>query len=336
MITTKSRIEDKKPSGLMLSPQLKIVGILEAFPYVRNAPYITQDLVLSSVRLATRALQKPVPKSKQQCPWKNLLAEGQERSPRPERSHGGYQVFVAQVMEKKSAEKRLEDIPVVREFPEVFLEDLPGLPPVCQVEFQIDLIPGAIPVARAPYRLAPSEMQELSNQLQELADPGFIRPSTSPWEAYVLFVNKKDGSFRMCSSVHSKIDLRSAYHQLRVMDEDIPKTTFRTRYRHYEFQVMPFGLTNAPVVFMDLMNRVCKPYLDKFVIVFIDDILIYSSNKEEHADHLRIILELLKKEKLYAKFSKCDFWISIVQFLGHVIDSQGIHVDSTKIEVVKN
>ncbi|GKB47674.1 putative reverse transcriptase domain-containing protein [Tanacetum coccineum] len=123
---------------------------------------------------------------------------------------------------------------------------------------------------------------------------------------------------------------------MRVRDEDIPKTTFRTRYGHYEFQVMPFGLTNAPAVFMDLMNRVCKPYLDKFVIVFIDDILIYSRNKEEHADHLRIILELLKKEKLYAKFSKCDFWISIVQFLGHVIDSQGIHVDPAKIEAVKN
>ncbi|GJY28111.1 putative reverse transcriptase domain-containing protein [Tanacetum coccineum] len=138
------------------------------------------------------------------------------------------------------------------------------------------------------------------------------------------------------SSVYSKIDLRSGYHQLRVRDEDIPKTTFRTRYRHYEFQVMPFGLTNAPAVFMDLMNHVCKPYLDKFVIVFIDDIIIYSHNKEEHADHLRITLELLKNKKLYAKFSKCDFWISIVQFLGHVIDSQGIHVNPAKIEAVKN
>ncbi|GJS80517.1 putative reverse transcriptase domain-containing protein [Tanacetum coccineum] len=187
-------------------------------------------------------------------------------------------------MEKKSDEKRLEDIPVVREFPEVFPEDLPGLPPVRQVEFQIDLMPGAAPVARAPYRLAPSEMQELSDQLQELADRGFIRPSTSPWGAPVLFVKKKDGSFRMCidyrelnkltvknryplpriddlfdqlqgSSTYSKIDLRSGYHQLRVRDEDIPKTAFRTRYGHYEFQVMPFGLTNAPAVFMDLMNR---------------------------------------------------------------------------------
>ncbi|GJZ96843.1 putative reverse transcriptase domain-containing protein [Tanacetum coccineum] len=193
-------------------------------------------------------------------------------------------------MEKKSDEKKLEDIPVVKEFPDVFPEDLPGLPPVRQVEFQIDLIPRAAPVARTPYRLAPSEMQELSNQLQELTDQG-----------------KKD-----------------------IID------AFRTRYGHYEFQVMPFGLTNAPAVFMDLMNRVCKPYLDKFVIVFIDDILIYSRNKEEHANHLRIILELLRKEKLYAKFSKCDFWIHIVQFLGHLIDSQGLHVDPAKIEAVKN
>ncbi|GKE21065.1 putative reverse transcriptase domain-containing protein [Tanacetum coccineum] len=251
-------------------------------------------------------------------------------------------------MEKKSDDKRLE-----------------GLPPVRQVEFQIDLILGAAPVSRAPYIFDPSEMQELSNQLQELAYRGFIRPSTSPWGAPILFVKKKDGSFRMCidyrelnkltiknryplpriddlfdqlqgSSVYSKIDLRSGYHQLRVRDEDIPKTAFRTRYEHYEFQVMPFGLTNAPAVFMDLMNRVCKPYLDKFEIVFIDDILIYSRNKEKHADHPRIILELLRKEELYAKFSKCDFWISIVQFLGHAIDSQGIHVDPAKIEAVKN
>ncbi|GJV21816.1 putative reverse transcriptase domain-containing protein [Tanacetum coccineum] len=261
------------------------------------------------------------------------------------------ETLIIRVMEKKSKEKRLEDIPVVREFLEVFLKDLPGLPPVCQVEFQIDLIPRTEPVAQEPYRLAPSEMQELSNQLQELLDRGFIRPSTSPWGAPVLFVKKKDGSFRMCiddwelnkltiknhyplpriddlfdqlqgSSVYLKINLRSSYHQLRVRDEDIPKTAFKTRYGHYEFQVMPFGLTNTPAVFMDLMNHVCKPYLDKFVIVFIDDILIYSRNKEEHTNHLRIIIELLKKEKLYAKFSKCDFWIRIVQFLGHLFDSQ--------------
>ncbi|GKF26632.1 putative reverse transcriptase domain-containing protein, partial [Tanacetum coccineum] len=221
------------------------------------------------------------------------------------------------------------------------------------------------PVARAPYRLAPSEMKELSEQLKELSDKGFIRPSSSPWGAPVLFVKKKDGSFRMCidyrelnkltmknryplsriddlfdqlqgSSVYSKIDLRSGYHQLRVREEDISKTAFRTHYGHYEFQVMSFGLTNAPAVFMDLMNRVCKPYLDKFVIVFIDDILIYSKNKQEHEEHLKLILELLKKEELYAKFSKCKFWIPKVQFLGHVIDSKGIHLDPAKIESIKD
>ncbi|GJV30743.1 hypothetical protein Tco_1387191 [Tanacetum coccineum] len=276
-----------------------------------------------------------------------------------------FDVFLAHITTKeakdKSEEKRLEDVPIVRDFP----EDLSGIPPARQVEFQIDLVPGAAPVARAPYRLAPSEMKELAEQLQELSDKGFIRPSSSPWGAPVLFVKKKDGSFRMCidyrelnkltvknryplpriddlfdqlqgSSVYSKIDLRSGYHQLRVREEDIPKTAFRTRYGHYEFQVMPFGLTNAPAVFMDLMNRVCKPYLDKFVIVFIDDILIYSKNKEEHEEHLKLILELLKKEELYAKFSKCEFWIPKVQFLGHVIDSKGIHVDPTKIESIKD
>ncbi|GJX23203.1 putative nucleotidyltransferase, ribonuclease H [Tanacetum coccineum] len=286
-----------------------------------------------------RALCKLVPKDhQQQCPGKSLHAKGYECSPRLEHSHGyisrGCQVFVAQIMEKKSNEKRLEDIPVVREFSEVFLEDLPGLHPVRQVEFQINLIPGATPVAREPYILAPSEMQELSNQLQELADRELNKLTVK--NRYPLPMIDDLYDQLQGSSVYSKIDLRSGYHQLRVRDEDIPKTAFRTRYGHYEFQVMPFGLTNAPAVLMDLMNRMCKPYLDKFMIVFIDDILIYSRNKEEHANHLRIILELLKKEKLYAKFSKCDFWIHIVQFLGHLIDIQGLHVDPAKIEADKN
>ncbi|GJS60558.1 putative nucleotidyltransferase, ribonuclease H [Tanacetum coccineum] len=257
----------------------------------------------------------------------------------------GCHVFLANITatkdEDKSKEKRLEDVPVVQEFPEVFPEDLPGIPPTRQVEFRIDLVPGATPVARAPYRLAPSEMKELAEQLQELTDKGFIRPSSSPWGAPVLFVKKKDGSFRMCIdyrelnkltvknryplpriddlfyqlqglSMYLKIDLRSGYHQLRVREEDIPKTAFRTRYGHYEFQVMSFGLTNASAVFMDLMNRVCKPYLDKFVIVFIDDILIYSKSKKEHEEHLR------------------------VQLLGHVIDCRVIHVDPAKIESIKD
>ncbi|GKE02408.1 putative reverse transcriptase domain-containing protein, partial [Tanacetum coccineum] len=221
-----------------------------------------------------------------------------------------------------------------------------GLPPPRQVEFRIDLVTGAAPIARAPYRLAPSGIRKLSG-------------------ASVLFVKKKDVSFRMCidyrelnkltfknryplpriddlfnqlqgSSVYSKIDLRSGYHQLCIKEEDIPITAFRTRYGHFEFQVMPFGLTNTPVVFMNLMNQVCKPYLDKFVIVFIDDILVYSKDEEEHGKHLKIILELLKKERLYAKFSMCDFWLDSVQFLGHVIDHSGGHVDPAKIESIKS
>nr|GEX23055.1 reverse transcriptase domain-containing protein [Tanacetum cinerariifolium] len=216
---------------------------------------------------------------------------------------------------------------------------LAGLPPARQVKFQIDLVPGATTGARASYRLAPAEMQELSTQLQEIFNRGFIRPSSSSWGALILFVKKKDGSFRMCidyrelkkltvknqyplqriddlfdqlqgSRVYSKIDPRSSYHQLRVHEEDIPKTEFRTRYGHYEFQVMPFSLTNAPAVFMDLMNRVCKPHLDRFVIIFIDDILIYSKSRKEYEGHLKLIFKLLKKEELYAKFSKCEFLLS--------------------------
>ncbi|GJS62819.1 reverse transcriptase domain-containing protein [Tanacetum coccineum] len=268
------------------------------------------------------------------------------------------------LMNAKVDEPKLSDISVVQDFVDVFPENLSGLPPQRQVEFRIDLVPGATPVAKSPYHLAPSEMQELSGQLQELQDKGFIRPSHSPWGEPVLFVKKKDGSFRMCIDYRklnkltvknryplpriddlfdqlqglryfSKIDLRSGYHQLRVYEDDIPKTAFRTRYGHFEFTVMPFGLTNAPTIFMDLMNRVCKPYLDKFIIVFINDILIYSKSKEEHEIHLRLVLELLRKEKLYAKFSKCEFWLQEVHFLGHVVNLNGIHVDPSKIEAVK-
>nr|GEY79192.1 putative reverse transcriptase domain-containing protein [Tanacetum cinerariifolium] len=227
----------------------------------------------------------------------------------------------------KADEKKLEDIRIVCDFPKVFPDDFSGLPPVREVEFRIDLIPSALPVINSPYRLAPLEMLELSNQLKELQEKGFIRPSHSPWGTPVLFVKEKGGSLIMCidyrelnklaiknryplpkiddlfdqlqgACCFSKIDLRSGYHRLRVREEDIPKTTFRTRYGQFEFTVMPFGLTNAPTIFMYLMNRVCKLYLDKFVILFIDDILIYSKSKKEHEVHLQTILGSLKKEKL--------------------------------------
>ncbi|GKB94990.1 putative reverse transcriptase domain-containing protein [Tanacetum coccineum] len=215
-----------------------------------------------------------------------------------DRSGEGKKLNYEKETEDKSKEKRLEDVPTVRDFPEVFPEDFPRLPPTQKVEFQIDLVPGAAPVARASYRLAPSKLQELFTQLQELSDKGFIRPSSSPWGTPVLFVKKKDRSFRMCidyrelnkvtmknqypllriddlfnqlqgSRVYSRIDMRFGYHQLRVREEDIPKMAFRTRYGHYEFQ-----------------------------------------NKKEHEEHLKLILRLLKKEELYAKFSKCEFWLS--------------------------
>nr|GEW85041.1 hypothetical protein [Tanacetum cinerariifolium] len=194
-----------------------------------------------------------------------------------------------------------------------------------------------------PERLAHSEMQELSEQLQELQDKGFIRPSHSSWGgATLLFVNKKDGLFWMCIDYQEldKMTIKNSYPLLRINDlvheADIPKTAFRMRYGHFEFTVMPFGLTNAPTVFMVLMNRVCKPYLEKFVNVFIDDILIYSKSKEEHEVHLKIVLELLKKEKLLAKFSKCEFWLQEVYFLGHMVNRNDIHMDPNKIGPVKN
>ncbi|KAJ9561342.1 hypothetical protein OSB04_006502 [Centaurea solstitialis] len=199
------------------------------------------------------------------------------------------------LMSTKTDERKLEDIPIFRDFPEVFPKDLSGLPPARQVEFRIDLIPEATSIARSPYRLAPTEMKELSNQLQELQGKGSFDLVTH------------HGIFALVTTNYGYMK--------------------QTRYGHFEFTFMPFGLINAPAVFMDLMNRVCKPYLDKLVIVFIDDILIYSKSKEEHEAHLRLILELLRKEKLFAKFSKCEFWLQEVQFLGHVVNSNGIHVD---------
>nr|GEV27057.1 putative reverse transcriptase domain-containing protein [Tanacetum cinerariifolium] len=273
---------------------------------------------------------------------------GEKGHYRSERSYSSFDVVIGMDWLSKYHARIICDEKVIHitiDDETLIIRELPGLPSVHQVEFRIDLIPGAKPEARAPYRLAPSDMQELSDQLQELANRGFIRPSTSPWGAPVLFVKNKDGSFRMCIdyrelnkltvknryplpriddlfdqlqglSVYSKIDLRTGYHQLRVKDEDIPKTDFRTRYGHYEFQMMPFGLTNAHVVFMDLMNRVCKPYLDKFVIVFIDDILIYSHNKEEHTDHLTIILELLRKRSCMPSSPNVIFGSISCNFLG--------------------
>ena len=275
----------------------------------------------------------------------------------------GAVVFMLYSAIEAEGKAKSDGLPVVNEFPEVFPEDVSELPPEREVEFTIDLIPGTSPVSMAPYRMSASELAELKKQLEELLEKKFIRPSVSPWGAPVLLVKKKEGSMRLCvdyrqlnkvtiknryplpriddlmdqlvgACVFSKIDLRSGYHQIRVKSEDIQKTAFRTRYGHYEYSVMPFGVTNAPGVFMEYMNRIFHPYLDKFVVVFIDDILIYSKSDEEHAEHLRVVLELLKEKKLYAKLSKCEFWLSEVSFLGHVISKNGIAVDPTKVEAV--
>ncbi|KAL2938982.1 Transposon Ty3-I Gag-Pol polyprotein [Bienertia sinuspersici] len=274
----------------------------------------------------------------------------------------GYPMFLCYVRDT-TMEVEIDSIPVVREYPDVFPEEIPGMPPVREVEFGIDLLPGVAPVSKAPYRMAPLELQELKTQLGELLEKGYIRPSVSPWGAPVLFVKKKDGGLRLCidyrelnkvtiknkyplpriedlfdqlkgASLFSKIDLRTGYHQLRIKKDDIPKTAFRTRYGHYEFTVMSFGLTNAPAAFMDIMNRTFHEYLDKFIVVFIDDILIYSRSREEHEEHLRRTLDILRRDRWYAKLSKCEFWLKRIAFLGHIVSNEGVSVDPSKIKAV--
>ena len=276
-----------------------------------------------------------------------------------------YPMYLAYVVEVRDDDMRLEDIPVVREFPDVFPDDLLGLPPDREIDFQIELALGTDLISRAPYKIAPTELKELKVQMEEMVNKGFVRPSMSPWGALVLFVKKKDRSMRLCidyrelnkvtirnqyplpgiddlfdqlqgGKVFSKINLRSGYHQLRIHDEDVSKTAFRTRYRHFEFLVMPFGLTNASAAFMDLMNKIFRPYLDQFVIVFIDDILIYSGSGEEHAEHLRIVLQTLREHRLYAKLSKCQFWLDSVAFLGHIVSVEGVSADLQKVEDILN
>jgi hypothetical protein len=263
-------------------------------------------------------------------------------------------------------ESPVEKILVVCDYPDVFPDELPGMPPDRDIEFAIELQPGTAPISKRPYRMPLAELAELKKQLQELLDKGFIRPSTSPWgcPALALFV-KKDESLRLCvdyrplnavtinnkyplsridvlfdqlvgAKVFSKIDLRSGYHQIKIRASDIPKTAFSTRYGLYEYLVMSFGLTNAPAYFMYLMNSVFMPDQDKFVVVFIDDILVYSKNEAEHAEHLHIVLQRLRDHRLYAKLSKCEFWLKEIKFLGHTISQDGVSVDPEKVHEVMN
>lgn len=277
----------------------------------------------------------------------------------------GNEAYLATItMEGGEVDAELDTIPVVAEYKDVF-ESLKGPPPTRGDAFTIEIEPRVAPVSKAPYRLAPAEMAELKRQLEDLTDKGFIRPSSSPWGAPVLFVKKKDGSFRLCidyrglnkvtiknkyplpridelldqlqgASWFSKIDLASGYHQISIAEEDVRKTAFRTRYGHYEFVVMPFGLTNAPAAFMKLMNNVFREYLDKCVIVFIDDILVYSRTKEEHEWHLHVVMNKLREHQLFAKLSKCSFWQRKIGFLGHVVSEEGVAVDPEKVTSIIN
>jgi hypothetical protein len=258
----------------------------------------------------------------------------------------------------------LTKIPVVCEFSNVFPKELPDFPPDRDIEFDIELIPGTPPISRKPYHMPPNELAELKVQLQGLMDKGLIHPSKSEWGCPTLFVKKKkNNSLWMCmdyrplnvvtiknkyplpqidilfdqlskAKVFSKKDLRSGYHQIKIRPQDIPKTAFSTRYGLYEYLVMSFSLTNAPTYFMYLMNSVFMPELDKFMIVFIDAILVYSKNEEDHTEHLRIVLNTLRDHKLYAKFSKCKFWLKRVPFLGHIMSEDGISVDPSKVQEV--
>jgi hypothetical protein len=258
-----------------------------------------------------------------------------------------------------------EQVSIVKEYPDVFPEELPGLPPDRDIKFPIDLVPRTATIAKRPYRMTTPKLMELKEQLSELEQKGYVRPSSSLWAPPALIVEKKDKTQRLCINCRalnevtvknkyplpriddlfdqlgrakhfSNIDLRSGYYQLKIQSEDVPKTTFMTCYGQYKFTVMPFGLTNTPAYFMNLMNKVFLEELDKFVIVFIDDILVYSWSTEEHGHHLRIVLEKLWPHQLYAKFTKCEFWLQKVSFLGHILTAKGVVVDPEKVTSVAN
>src|SRR5829696_7248203 len=255
--------------------------------------------------------------------------------------------------------------PTLEDFPDVFPAELPpGLPPSCDIDHRIEVDPDSNPPWQPIYRMSPLELDAMRAELDQLIKAGSIEPSTSPYGAPAIFVKKKDGKLRMCidyralnkitkknqfpipliddlidrlqgTSVFTKIDLRWGYNQVWIHQDDIEKTAFRTRYGHYQYKVMPFGLTNAPATFQSLVQDILRPHLDDFVIVYIDDILIYSKNEEDHAQHVRKVLELLRQNRMYGKITKCEFFKEAVEYLGHIISSQGIATDPKKVEAVQ-
>ncbi|GJP66287.1 hypothetical protein CLOP_g23177 [Closterium sp. NIES-67] len=266
----------------------------------------------------------------------------------------------------EKASEPLEKIKeLLKEFQDILPDDLPNeLPPYRTHQHEIVEEPGSKPTFRAPYRLSPTELTDMKKKIEYLLAKGLIRPSTSPYGAPVLFTPKPDGSLRMCidyralnkqtiknkypipriddlldqlrgAMVFSKVDLRSEYWQIRMADNSIHKTAFRTRYGSYEYLVMPFGLTNAPATFQAEMNHILRPLMDECVVVYLDDILIYSRDMKQHVEHLRRVFEILRRERFYVKLSKSEFALEKVQFLGHMVSAQGVHVDPKKIEAVR-
>ena len=290
-----------------------------------------------------------------------MKSEEDEKGQSHNHSH---RLSTMEVQSVKKQNRMLDSI--LKEYVDVFPPDLPiGIPPQREVDHRINLLPGSSPPSRPAYRTSPADSAELKKQLDSLIEHGFVIPSTSPYGAPVLFVKKKDGSIRMCvdfralnkiternmsglprmdelfdrilgAKIFSKLDLRSGYHQIRLHPDDTAKTAFNTRFGHYEFTVLPFGLTNAPATFSTLMQKLFHPYLDEFIVVFLDDILIYSKNEEEHADHLRKALDILRREKLYGKLEKCEFYEKSVHFLGHVISADGLAVEADKVKAIQD
>ncbi|CAI7733187.1 unnamed protein product [Closterium sp. NIES-53] len=295
-------------------------------------------------------------------PFSEVINPSAPTPPSPPPPHHLLVIFTAPESESSATSLPPPIQDLLKGYTDVFPADLPAeLPPKRAIDHSIRLIPGSTPPVRPTYRMSTAELLELRQQLDDLLEKGFIRPSTSPYAAPVLFTRKKDGDLRLCIDYHalnaitiknkyplprveelfdmlgeatvfSKLDLRSGYHQICLAEDDISKTAFRTRYGHFEFRVLPFGLTNAPATFMGLMNNIFRPFLDCFVIVFLDNILIFSNSLEEHAQHLRIVLDTLCQHRLYAKLSKCTFARSSIGFLGHVISSQGIAMDPAKVQ----